>query len=154
MVLTDSWQTWIGCLPGADGQCAPGVADWLALLAVAAGLVVAVAAGRRAVDVLPDAAATAWSAILARRLSRLVKCATDAARSSMRTARESWATRRREGLDRLARHLNARYPRTIAWSDGIRRSFSDLRFTDATRVPLAFAGLMREQFNLASVVTA
>ena len=73
MVLTDSWQTWIGCLPGADGPCAPGVADWLVLLAVAAGLVAAVGAGRRAVDVLLTLRATAWSAILARRLSRLVK---------------------------------------------------------------------------------
>ena len=156
MVLTDSWQTWIGCLPGADGPCAPGVADWLVLLAVAAGLVAAVRAGRRAVDVLLTLRATAWSAILARRLSRLVKSRDydAAAFFDADGAGESWATRRREGLDRLARHLNARYPQTIAWSDGIRRSFSDLRFTDATRVPLAFAGLMREQFNLASVVTA
>jgi glutamate-1-semialdehyde 2,1-aminomutase len=156
MVLTDSWQSWIGCLPGADGPCAPGVADWLVLLAVAAGLVAAVRAGRRAVDVLLTLRATAWSVILARRLSRLVKSRDydAAAFFDADGAGESWATRRREGLDRLARNLNARYPQTIAWSDGIRRSFSDLRFTDATRVPLAFAGLMREQFNLASVVTA
>jgi hypothetical protein len=129
MVLNDTWQTWMRCLPGGEGPCAPGVAGWLVLLAVAAGLVAAVRAGRRAVDVLLTLRVTAWSAILARRLSRLVK-ARDydaAAFFDADGAGEPWATRRRQGLDRLAQHLNARYPQTIAWSDGIRGSFSDLR---------------------------
>jgi glutamate-1-semialdehyde 2,1-aminomutase len=42
----------------------------------------------------------------------------------------------------------------VAWGDAIRSSFSDLRFTDANRVPLPFARFMREHFNLCSVVTA
>ena len=146
MVLTDIWRTWMGCLPGSDGPCAPEVADWLVLLAVAAGLVAVARAGRRVVDVLLTLRATAWSAILARRLSRLVKSRDydAAAFFDADGAGESWATRRREGLDRLARHLNARYPQTIAWCDGIRGSFSDLRFTDANRVPFPFARFMRE----------
>ncbi len=122
MVLTDIWRTWMGCLPGSEGPCAPGVADWLVLLAIAAGLVAVVRAGRRVVDVLLTLRATAWSAILARRLSRVVRSRDydAAAFFDADGAGESWATRRREGLDRLARHLNARYPQTIAWSDGIR----------------------------------
>ncbi len=43
---------------------------------------------------------------------------------------------------------------SIAWAEAFRDSFSDLRFTDANRVPLAFARVMRERFNLATVVTA
>src|SRR5262249_2846328 len=40
------------------------------------------------------------------------------------------------------------------WAESIRDGFSDLRFTDANRVPLAFAKVMRERFDLAAVVTA
>lgn len=64
------------------------------------------------------------------------------------------AAERRRALDRLAEHFRQHHPQSIAWGDNIRDGLSDLRFTDAGRVPFPFARLMREQFNLCSVVTA
>jgi glutamate-1-semialdehyde 2,1-aminomutase len=69
-------------------------------------------------------------------------------------APEAWAVIRREGLDRLAEGLRTEGPQSLAWGNAIRESFSDLRFTDANRVPFPFVKVMRERFNLATVVTA
>jgi glutamate-1-semialdehyde 2,1-aminomutase len=69
-------------------------------------------------------------------------------------ASDAWVRRRREGLDRLAAVLRARYSTSIAWGDTIRDSFSDLRFTDASRVPFPFVRVMRDKFSVCSVVTA
>jgi glutamate-1-semialdehyde 2,1-aminomutase len=62
--------------------------------------------------------------------------------------------RRRAGLDRLSARLAGQSPVSAAWGREQREQFSDLRFTDASRVPFGFAGVMRERFNLYSVVTA
>src|SRR5262249_23470229 len=62
--------------------------------------------------------------------------------------------RRRAGIERLSRLFRERYRQSLTWADSIRDSFSDLRFTDANRVPFPFARFMREHFNLASVVDA
>jgi glutamate-1-semialdehyde 2,1-aminomutase len=71
------------------------------------------------------------------------------------TARgDPWVERRRAGLDRLASTLRAQYSRSIAWGDTIRESFSDLRFTDVSRVPFPFVRVMRDKFSVCSVVTA
>ena len=157
MVLTDIWRTWMGCLPGSEGPCAPGVADWLVLLAIAAGLVAVVRAGRRVVDVLLTLRATAWSAILARRLSRLVKSRDydAAAFFDADGAGESWATRRRAG----ARPAGAapECPVSARRSPGASGS-ARASPTCASPTPRACRfrsrGSMREQFNLSSVVTA
>jgi glutamate-1-semialdehyde 2,1-aminomutase len=69
-------------------------------------------------------------------------------------ANEALIAQRRQGLERLSGALRAQYATSDAWSEALRESFSDLRFTDANRVPFPFAQLMRENFNLASVVTA
>src|SRR5262245_4542993 len=61
--------------------------------------------------------------------------------------------RRMAALARLAEALQTRHARSVAWSDGMRNRFSDLRFTDANRVPFPFARVMREMFNLSTVVT-
>src|SRR5262249_60207932 len=66
----------------------------------------------------------------------------------------SLAERRRAGIERLAAHFIRRYPQSSAWGERLRESFSDLRFTDANRVPFPFARYMHEHFNLAAVVTA
>jgi glutamate-1-semialdehyde 2,1-aminomutase len=68
-------------------------------------------------------------------------------------ADEKTGLQRQEAFDRLANQFQERHPRSVAWGDAIRESFSDLRFTDASRVPFPFARLMRERFNLCSVVT-
>jgi glutamate-1-semialdehyde 2,1-aminomutase len=69
-------------------------------------------------------------------------------------AGEAWVERRRAALERLSALLQARHPKSSAWGAAIRESFSDLRFTDANRVPFPFAKVMRERFDLCSVVTA
>jgi glutamate-1-semialdehyde 2,1-aminomutase len=69
-------------------------------------------------------------------------------------ATDRWVEVRRRAVDRLAGFLQARSAKSNAWGNEIRNSFSDLRFTDANRVPFPFARTMREKFNLCSVVDA
>lgn len=69
-------------------------------------------------------------------------------------ADEATAARRRHALDRLADYFQEHHAKSIAWGHAIREGLSDLRFTDAGRVPFPFARVMREKFNLCSVVTA
>jgi glutamate-1-semialdehyde 2,1-aminomutase len=69
-------------------------------------------------------------------------------------AGEPWIELRHKALDRLAMFFQAHYAKSMAWGNAIRESFSDLRFTDANRVPFPFMCVMREKFNLCSVVTA
>jgi glutamate-1-semialdehyde 2,1-aminomutase len=69
-------------------------------------------------------------------------------------ADDTTAARRRRALDRLAGYFQEHHSKSIAWGDEIREGLSDLRFTDAGRVPFPFARVMREKFNLCSVVTA
>jgi glutamate-1-semialdehyde 2,1-aminomutase len=64
------------------------------------------------------------------------------------------AQRRSAALDRLARLYRGRHARSAAWSDSVREGFSDIRFADANRVPFPFARVMRERFDLTTVVTA
>ena len=69
-------------------------------------------------------------------------------------ADDTTAARRRRALDRLAAYFQEHHSKSIAWGNEIREGLSDLRFTDAGRVPFPFARVMREKFNLCSVVTA
>ena len=69
-------------------------------------------------------------------------------------ADERWVEQRRKAIDRLAEFFHSRSPKSIAWGNEIRESFSDLRFTDANRVPFPFARTMREKFDLCTVVDA
>jgi glutamate-1-semialdehyde 2,1-aminomutase len=69
-------------------------------------------------------------------------------------ATEPLVERRQAGIERLAAFFRAQYPESTAWGTRLRESFSDLRFTDANRVPFPFARFMHEHFNLATVVTA
>src|SRR5262245_57544264 len=67
---------------------------------------------------------------------------------------QSWVETRRQALERLADRFRFDCPKSLAWGNAVRESFSDLRFTDANRVPFPFVQVMREKFNLASVMTA
>jgi glutamate-1-semialdehyde 2,1-aminomutase len=100
--------------------------------------------------------ATAWVPLMSRRLSSWVSAhhydreavfAADGASDDL-------VSRRKRALDRLSDSLGSRFQQSAAWGDGIREGFSDLRFADANRVPFPFAPLMREKFNLTTVVTA
>ena len=105
------------------------------------------------------AVATARASALQPRLSRLLsrwvapRSYSDAAFFDADGAGAACVERRRAGLERLARQFRERHPRSMAWGDAIREHFSDLRFTDANRVPTPFARAMRERFNLSTVVT-
>jgi glutamate-1-semialdehyde 2,1-aminomutase len=104
---------------------------------------------------LATARAAAVLPKLSRRLSNWVKARDRSEEELLRAdgAPEAWVERRRAGLDRLASVLESRYSASTDWGRTIRAGFADLRFTDASRVPFPFARVMREKFNLCSVVT-
>ena len=124
----------------------------LGLCLAAAAVVVA----RRLVTCVFTMRARALTPVLLRRLSRWVRTHhySDAQFFRADGAGELLVERRRAGIERLATFLRAQYPESTAWGERLRESFSDLRFTDANRVPFPFARFMQEHFNLASVVTA
>jgi glutamate-1-semialdehyde 2,1-aminomutase len=127
---------------------------WLVLglgAAVAAGLVV-----RRLAVALLTMRARSLMPLVLRLLSRRIRTFHYAGDRFFDAdgAGEALIARRRQGLEQLSGALRTRYASSDAWSETLRESFSDLRFTDANRVPFPFAQVMRENFNLASVVTA
>jgi glutamate-1-semialdehyde 2,1-aminomutase len=138
-----------------DHVVAVGVTPVTALGLVLCLLIAAVIA-RRVVTALWTLRALAWMPALSRRLARWVKPRSYSDEQFFRAdgAEEPWLTRRQAAIDRLAGFFRARHSRAMAWSDTTRESFSDLRFTDANRLPFPFAQFMRERFNLCSVVTA
>src|SRR5262245_25484808 len=68
-------------------------------------------------------------------------------------ADEVWVRRRRAALEHLADRLERTFGESAAWGSALRDSFSDLRFTDLSRVPFQFAREMRARFNVFSAVT-
>ena len=118
--------------------------------------VVAALATRRLANGLLTLRAQTLQAILLRPLSRWVRAFhyDDDQFFQADGAGEAWVARRRAGIERLSEALRQQYPASSAWGVALRESFSDLRFTDANRVPVPFARFMREHFSLASVVTA
>jgi len=139
-----------GVLPFA--QAAPLVAIGFVLLALTATILTLRTLGRLPLTLR----AVAWSAPLSRRLSHWVKSRdyTGDAFFLADGAHRRWLDQRRAGLERLAATLRERAPDSIDWGKSIREGFSDLRFTDANRVPFRFARVMRETFDLSTVVTA
>jgi glutamate-1-semialdehyde 2,1-aminomutase len=126
------------------------------LLGLAVVLGIAVLALSKIVVALWTLRARALAPALHRRLAYWVRprSYSDAEFFRADGADEAWAARRRQGLERLAAGLRAAYPRSRAWATEVGPGFSDLRFTDANRVPFPFARVMRERFELCSVVTA
>jgi glutamate-1-semialdehyde 2,1-aminomutase len=126
---------------------------WLLGLGLVAAVVVVV---RRLVILLFTLRARALTPTLLRGLSRWVRTHhySDAQFFDADGAGDALVERRRAGIERLAEFFHAQYPESTAWGQRLRESFSDLRFTDANRVPFPFARFMQEHFNLATVVTA
>jgi glutamate-1-semialdehyde 2,1-aminomutase len=142
---------------GASGPCAPLPSDVLLALGLLAGLVLlASALGRELTTALVTLRARSLTPALHRRLAGWVRprAYSDVEFFRADGAGEPWASRRRQGLECLAASLRAAHPRSRAWAAEVGPSFSDLRFTDANRVPHPFARVMRERFELCSVVTA
>jgi glutamate-1-semialdehyde 2,1-aminomutase len=146
--------TWTACL-AFDGSCR---ADWtnIALLAAVGGALVALAlVGRRFAVNLLTLRARAWAPPASRWLARWVRHLHYSEDRMLRADGAGPATvaRRRRGLEHLTAGLRLRFSRSVAWGDALRDSFSDLRFTDANRVPFQFARVVRERLNVCSVVT-
>lgn len=100
--------------------------------------------------------AWAWTPTVARRLAYWVTTRDYAPDEFFRAdgAPEAVVEKRKQALDRLAAFFGTRYAQSAAWGTKVREGFSDLRFADANRVPFPFARMMRERFNLTTVVTA
>lgn len=122
----------------------------LLLLALLASI-----AARKISTILLTLRATALSPAFSRRLSDWVKSLDYLEQQVWGAdgAGDSWVQRRKEAIDRLAGFFRIHSAKSIAWGNSIRGSFSDLRFTDANRVPFPFMRMMREKFSLCSVVT-
>jgi glutamate-1-semialdehyde 2,1-aminomutase len=125
-------------------------------VAVLVGLPFVALALRRLAALLVTVPALALAAPISRRLTRRVYRTDLRGREFLAAdgAPASFITRRREGLDALA---SALYDRSTFDGDearALRDGLSDLRFTDASRVPFPFAREMRERFSLSSIVTA
>ncbi len=157
MLPGDTFQKWAQCLGlEATGHWTLGTGDGWILPAVLFVVVLAGFAGRRLLRALLTFRALALAPVLSRPLSRLVKSLDYSDEEFLRAdgAGERWVELRKLALDRLAVYFKERCPKSIAWGNEVRASFSDLRFTDANRVPFPFMRSMRERFNLCSVVTA
>src|SRR5499426_1109154 len=157
MVLSEVLQRWAACLGmNSTGACTLAVGDaWLAL-GLLCGVIVAAGSGRKLIIALLTWRAMALAPALSRRLSKWVKSYDYTDEEFLRAdgAGEPWIELRHKAIDRLAMFFQTHYARSMAWGNAIRESFSDLRFTDANRVPFPFMRVMREKFNLCSVVTA
>jgi glutamate-1-semialdehyde 2,1-aminomutase len=157
MVLSEALQRLTTCVDMSTASaCHVTAGDgWLllGLLGVIAG---AVLAGRRFAAVLLTCRALAWTPLLSRRLASWVKSYDYSDEAFFRAdgADERWVERRQKAIERLAGFFQTQYAQSIAWGNTVRDSFSDLRFTDANRVPFPFARFMRDTFNLCTVVTA
>jgi len=130
--------------------------DTWSLVVVVAGISLAVWLLTRLATSILTLRTRALSPLLARLLARWVRTRdyTGDAFFDADGADASIVEVRKAGLDRLAAACRSHRERSLAWSHDVRDSFSDLRFTDANRVPFPFARVMRERFDLASVVDA
>ena len=156
-MLGEIGQRWFACF-GRDST-APwtfALEDlWLGLGLVLGGFI-ALSVGRRLMTGLATLRAVAFVPFFSRSLSKWVKSRDYSNEEFFRAdgAEEKWIPSRKQALTRLATYFQAHHTRSIAWGNSIRESFSDLRFTDANRVPFPFMRVVREKFNLCSVVTA
>lgn len=156
-MLYDRGQSWLAYF-GIDSTAPWTFAlddFWLGLGLVVGGFVV-LSVGRRLLTGLLTVRAVAFVPFFSRLLSKWVKSRDYSDEEFFRAdgAEEKWIPPRQHALTRLATYFRAHHARSIAWGNAIRDSFSDLRFTDANRVPFPFRRVVREKFNLCSVVTA
>ena len=148
---------WTGCLDaGAAANCQLQMQDGWLLLAALGVAWLGIRGGRRLFNAVYTLRAAALTPVLSRRLSMWVKRREYDEDAFFRAdgAASHWAERRQKALDRLSTYFQTKYAKSVDWGNDVRDSFSDLRFTDANRVPFPFMKVMREKFNLCSVVTA
>jgi len=140
----------------SNGSLKPGWDHGWIVLVLFLLMISAAAVVRKLATELLTLRALALTPRLSRHLSKWVKSRDYSDEEFLRAdgAGARWVELRKQAIERLAGFLQTRFANSIAWGNEIRESFSDLRFTDANRVPFPFMRLMRERFNLCSVVTA
>jgi glutamate-1-semialdehyde 2,1-aminomutase len=157
MFMDETMQRWTVCVDApALANCQLGILDALLVIGLLLFLFLAYRVTRSIMKKLLTLPALAVMPPVTRRLSYWVKARDYSEEGFLRAdgAPARWVEQRKQGLDRLEILIRAGQSKAVAWTEGIRESFSDLRFTDANRVPFPFARVMREKFNLCSVVTA
>ena len=157
MALQETIQRLASCMDVRSTEACPlAAADLWILAGLLAGILFVAYTGRKIVRVLLTLPALALMPTLSRRLAHWVQARDYTEEEFLRAdgAGETWVELRKKALDRLAAFLHGQQPQSIAWANAIRESFSDLRFTDANRVPFPFVRVMREKFDLCSVVIA
>jgi glutamate-1-semialdehyde 2,1-aminomutase len=128
---------------------------WL-FITMSLSLVLLIVLGRKVAKMIYTLRALALTPGLSRILSKWVKSLSYSEEEFLSAdgAGQQWVDLRRQALDSLASLLRSQTIKSTAWANGLRESFSDLRFTDANRVPFPFMRVMRDKFMLSSVVTA
>jgi len=122
----------------------------------AALLVLIIVFGRKLAKIILTLRALALPPVMSRVLSNWIKARSYSEDKFLRAdgAGDPWIEQRRKALDGLAEVIRTKDTKSIAWATELRESLSDLRFTDANRVPFPFSRVMREKFTLSSAVTA
>jgi glutamate-1-semialdehyde 2,1-aminomutase len=157
MLVDEALPRWTACLGWySTGECKLASADGWILLGLVLLVFFVFFAWRKLGTAFLTLRALAITPALSRQLAKWVKSRDYSDEEFMRAdgAGERWVELRKQALDRLAGFFQAQCGKSIAWGNELRESFSDLRFTDANRVPFPFMRVMREKFNLCSVVTA
>jgi len=156
-MLNEAIERWTACLgTQPTSPCHFGSIDGWLLSGLLLAAVLTLYAVRRLIRTAVTLPALALLPVFSRWLSNWVKSRdyTEEEFLCADGAGEPWVKRRKQALDRLAIFLRGQNQRSITWANAIRESFSDLRFTDANRVPFPFMRVMRDKFDLCSVVTA
>lgn len=157
MLFDEAVYRWIACLDlNSTSVCTLAWGDGWILLGMLFLVSVAVSSGRKLITALLTVRALALTPTLSRRMSKWVKAHDYSDEEFLRAdgVGERWVKLRKQAIERLADYFQTQCAKSITWGNEIRESFSDLRFTDANRVPFPFMRVMREKFNLCSVVTA
>lgn len=156
-MFDETLQRWGAC---ADLRtitaCRPGWDDAGSIIALSLAVGITIAILVRVTGVLMNLRARSFTPLFSRWLSRWVKTNDYTGVDFFRAdgADDATVITRQRAFDRLAAYFQEHHAQSIAWGNAIRDGLSDLRFTDAGRVPFPFARVMREKFNLCSVVTA
>jgi glutamate-1-semialdehyde 2,1-aminomutase len=157
MPAVDALRTWAAQCLGTGSAGTWDAGSWHAwiILGVIVAFLLAAWGVQKLITFIFTLRAAALMPSLTRPLSRLVRSSDYSDSDFLRAdgAAERWVEIRRMAIERLAGFFQVHAAQSIAWGNSIRDSFSDLRFTDANRVPFPFMRAMRERFNLCSVVT-
>src|SRR5262245_15828114 len=136
-MFDDIVQRWAECGLSVNDTCTPGLVEIGILTSLFALVGVTILYSLRFVRMLLTITARSFTPTLSRILSRWVKTNDYLGQEFFRAdgADEATVTRRQQALDRLAAFFQDEYPQSVSWGNAIREGLSDLRFTDAGRVP-------------------